>query len=40
MSEEVRDLVGAPCVSEEQYCVCGELLAECPDAYEHMTQGV
>ena len=40
MKEDLRSLVGAPEHDEEQYCVCGELLAECVRAYEHMTQGV
>ena len=40
MSEDLRSQVGAPEHDEEKYCVCGELLVECPDAYEHMSQGV
>ena len=36
---QVRDLVGAPTPEEEQTCVCGEDIDECPDAYEHMTHG-
>ena len=25
---------------EARICACGELIEKCPDAYEHMTQGV
>ena len=25
---------------EARVCTCGELIEKCPDAYEHMTQGV
>ena len=25
---------------EDRVCRCGEWLEDCPDAYEHMTQGV
>ena len=37
---EIRDLVGAPSVAEEDQCMCGEAIEDCPDAYEHMTHGV
>lgn len=40
MNEDLRSLVGAPEHEEEQYCVCGLLVRECDDAYEHMTKGV
>jgi hypothetical protein len=37
---EVRDIVGAPTLEEEEHCVCGERLEECKDSYSHMTHGV
>ena len=40
MKEDLRSQVGAPEHDEEQYCVCGLLVRECDDAYEHMTKGV
>lgn len=27
-------------LEENELCICGETLEECPDAYEHMTHGV
>ena len=27
-------------LQEDELCICGEPLEECPDAYEHMTHGV
>lgn len=36
---EVRSIVGAPTLKEEQTCSCGEDVDTCPDAYEHMTHG-
>ena len=27
-------------ISDDRFCVCGEPLVDCDDAYEHMTQGV
>lgn len=36
---EIRDLVGAPTELESEYCMCGEKLNTCNDAYEHMTHG-
>ena len=36
---EVRSIVGAPTQQEEETCMCGELLAKCPDAYDHMSHG-
>lgn len=38
--DQIRSAVGAPSVNEEKYCMCGELLDECPDSYSHMTMGV
>jgi hypothetical protein len=37
---EMRDLVGAPSIQEEETCACGASLELCPDNYEHMTHGV
>lgn len=36
---QIRDLVGAPTEQESEYCMCGEVLNKCTDAYEHMTHG-
>jgi len=36
---EIRDMVGAPSPEEEKFCLCGELIDECDDAYVHMTSG-
>jgi len=36
---QVRDIVGAPTELESEYCMCGELLNKCNDAYGHMTHG-
>ena len=38
--DQVRSIVGAPSLDEEQYCTCGKLHDDCPDNYEHMTHGV
>jgi hypothetical protein len=38
--DQVRSIVGAPSLDEEQYCTCGKLHEDCPDNYEHMTHGV
>jgi len=32
-------MVGAPSIEEEKYCLCGEELESCPEAYVHMTSG-
>lgn len=37
---EIRAMVGAPSIEEEEICGCGEPINECPDAYEHVTHGV
>jgi len=37
---EVRDLVGAPTIEEQETCACGDPVDTCPDNYEHMTHGV
>ena len=37
---QIRDMVGAPSIEEDQVCGCGEDVKTCPDAYEHMTHGV
>ncbi len=36
---EIRDMVGAPSIDEDDICGCGEKLEECPEAYSHMTMG-
>ena len=36
---QVRDMVGAPSPEEEETCMCGEHIDQCPDAYDHMTHG-
>jgi hypothetical protein len=37
---QIRDMVGAPSIEEDQVCGCGKDVKTCPDAYEHMTHGV
>ena len=37
--EEDKDLVDIPKGIEPQYCSCGKLTEECPDAYEHLSDG-
>ena len=37
---QIRDMVGAPSIEEEETCMCGEKINECVDAYSHMTHGV
>lgn len=37
---QIRDMVGAPSIEEDQICGCGDDINICPDAYEHMTHGV
>lgn len=34
-----RSLMGAPSIEEENTCLCGEPVDECPDAYVHVTSG-
>ena len=34
-----RSLMGAPSIEEENTCLCGEPIDECPDAYVHVTSG-
>ena len=36
---QIRDMVGAPSIEEENTCLCGEPLDECSEAYVHMTSG-
>tara|TARA_A200000113_G_scaffold223081_1_gene237930 strand:- start:2632 stop:2964 length:333 start_codon:yes stop_codon:yes gene_type:complete len=36
---QIRDMVGAPTIEEEETCICGEPLEDCPEGYEHMTMG-
>ena len=37
---QIRSLVGAPDIDEENTCLCGDPLDECPEAYVHVTHGV
>jgi hypothetical protein len=37
---QIRSLVGAPDIDEDNTCGCGDDINTCPDAYEHMTHGV
>lgn len=37
--DQVRDIVGAPSVAEDAMCMCGILINDCNDSYEHMTHG-
>ena len=36
---QIRDMVGAPTIEEDELCICGEPLETCKEAYEHMTMG-
>jgi len=36
---QMRSLMGAPTIEEENTCLCGEPLDECPEAYVHVTSG-
>jgi hypothetical protein len=38
--DQVRSMMGAPTREEEEYCICGDKIKDCPDGYEHMTMGV
>lgn len=38
--DQVRSMMGAPTREEEEYCICGDKIEDCPDGYEHMTMGV
>ena len=37
--EEDKDHVDIPEEREPEYCTCGKLTEECPDAYEHLSDG-
>ena len=37
---QIRSMVGAPRIEEENTCTCGANINECDDTYSHMTQGV
>ena len=41
-SAAFNNLLGKPYeyLQEDELCICGEPLKDCPDAYEHMTHGV
>jgi len=36
---DIRAMVGAPSREEEEMCMCGKHISQCPDAYDHMTHG-
>lgn len=36
---QVRSIVGAPTREEEETCMCGKMMDECSESYEHMTHG-
>ncbi len=36
---QIRDMVGAPSIEEDELCICGEPLETCDEAYDHMTMG-
>ena len=36
---QIRDIVGAPSIEEENECLCGKQIEDCEDAYEHITSG-
>lgn len=38
--DQIRSMVGAPSREEEEYCICGDKIDECKDAYVHMSSGV
>ena len=38
--DQIRSAVGAPSIEEEGTCLCGKLIDDCDEAYEHMTSGV
>ena len=38
--DQVRSMMGAPTREEEEYCICGDKIEDCPDGYVHMTSGV
>jgi hypothetical protein len=37
---QIRDMVGAPSLEENELCICGDQIVDCVHSYEHMTQGV
>ena len=37
---QIRSMVGAPSIEEDELCLCGDKLNECDDSYSHMTHGV
>lgn len=36
---QIRDLVGAPSIEEEDECLCGNKIKDCDEAYVHITSG-
>jgi len=37
---QIRDMVGAPSLKENELCVCGDKIDDCANSYDHMTHGV
>ena len=37
--DQIRSIVGAPSVAEDAMCMCGSLINDCEQSYEHMTHG-
>ena len=37
---QIRDMVGAPSLKENELCICGDRIDYCVHSYDHMTQGV
>jgi len=36
---QICDMVEAPTREEDEYCICGERIEDCKDAYDHMSHG-
>ena len=37
---QIRAIVGAPSLEENELCCCGDKIDDCADSYSHMTHGV
>ena len=37
---QIRDMVGAPSLEENELCCCGDKIDDCANSYDHMTHGV
>jgi|TARA_B110000285_G_scaffold162143_1_gene181091 hypothetical protein len=37
---QIRDMVGAPSLEENEMCICGDEIVNCAHSYDHMTHGV